>query len=666
MGSFCFKSEESDGLGFRPTATVKPHVRQSGTLRTNTLCTCRGQDVASLRISSRARTLLRISSNSSGRPEEACAPREADEMEGRMEYANMCSLDLWDPVQRSLLSMLNAKDSLEAEFENIPLGLEKPHNSGLSMENLNKNRFKSILPYEETRVVLREFGDCNSNDYINANYIRGYKQEKKYIAAQGPKENTTTDFWRMVWQERITHIVMLTNCEEGKRDKCDEYWPPAGAGMEHGAFIIMGLEVVDRADYEIRTFEINQQGEKRRVVQYHYVTWADHSTPKVTDLVDFWRRVRIDYHVMNEHGSPLLVHCSAGVGRTGTFIALDILMDQALEEGEINVPQVVVELRKDRCNMVQAKDQYQFVYKAVLEAYSGYSSRVLLDGSNIVLPFLSESLYEQVDAELQMLLQMKKLDRKPVYTSARSDENINKNRNIEVLPDENYLVYLTCRVADRNQYINAVYLSSFADWNGWILTQLPLPDTVVDVWRLVQGAGITTIVSLGPEADSPENGCYWPRQMEEQRLFDSFEVSLVSHAEFGEEGHVYDLTLTYEKEPPQKVRLYHLGNWSHDLPCTTPDVLKLAELLAGSEEEQVVPPVLVQCIDGAFRSGLFCALCDVISRVKYDRELDVYTTVRKLHVVRPQSVDTQVQYRYLYEAVEEYIRGEAIYANTCM
>ncbi|XP_070192173.1 receptor-type tyrosine-protein phosphatase mu-like isoform X2 [Littorina saxatilis] len=574
-----------------------------------------------------------------------------------------------DTVQESLLEKLRG-ETIDQEFESLPMGLTKPHDTGAKDENYYKNRFKSILPYDDTRVVLHGDPDPGSSDYINASCVAGLHSSKAYIAAQGPNRNTVRDFWKMVWQEQVTRIVMLTNVKEGKKKKCEQYWPPPGKKVKYGSIDVTGLESHERAHYVMRTFDMMaEDGSIRRVAQYHYTMWPDHGIPTTTGLVDFWRTVRTS-HRQQQQSSPLLVHCSAGVGRTGTFIGLDILMDQLQQQQHIDICQVVNDMRNGRCNMVQAKSQYCILHEAVLEAYTSQDTR--LSGPTFdsvfkhhVDPHHSNS---RIDTECKKLKQMKVLMQKPRQTAAEKEENINKNRYLDILPDDRYLVHLTIPAEKRSDYINAVMMPTFTEQQGSILTQLPLRDTMVDLWRLVAGSHVSLIVSLGSEIVQPEEkSCYWPREENDPLAFGPFIVRLKSRSTLRKHITRYTLSLQYQGQAsPRSVELLHYSDWKGDLPGSVEDLVHLVVTVLSTQSQQGHSPILFQCSDGATKSGLLHAICDVIRRMTSEGNIDAYMSVRHIQIVRPQCLMSKVQYRFIYRAVQEYKKRNDVYANASL
>ncbi|XP_070193878.1 receptor-type tyrosine-protein phosphatase epsilon-like [Littorina saxatilis] len=573
-----------------------------------------------------------------------------------------------DSVQEYLLKKLRGND-IDTEYKNLPVGLLKSHDVGLKKENKDRNRFKSILPYDETRVVLRGPADPGSNDYINGCYIRGHRFPKDYIATQGPKRGTLGDFWKMVWQNKVSHIVMLTNLKENKKRKCEGYWPALGKEWRYGSVDVAGVEEHHKADYVIRIFRVQLGGDKaRRVAQYHYTTWPDHDIPKSTALVDFWKTVNM-VHKSQEKSSPLLVHCSAGIGRTGTFIALDIVMNKLHEQHDFDIFNVVKDMRDDRCHMIQTKSQYCVLHEAILEAYTSRNSRLRLEtfDSAFKHPVDPNDTHDRIDGEFNGLKQMKVLMQKPSHKEAEKQENINKNRFVDVLPDDSQLVPLTVPMDGRNEYINAVFMPTLQRQEGYILTQLPLSDTIVDLWRLVAGHDVSTIVSFGGEMDEVENkNCYWPRQIGQNQTYGPISIRLTSLSTLGQHLLKYSLSVHCQgMTEPREVELLHLSEWRGEIPSSIPDLIRLVHIVLStrSPQDKSVSPVLLQCGNGATKSGMFHALCDVIRRMTSDRVIDVYMVVRKMQVVRPQCVTSQVQYRCIYKALQEYKKNRDIYSN---
>lgn len=252
------------------------------------------------------------------------------------------------------------------EYESFFEGQSAPWDSAKKDENRMKNRYGNIIAYDHSRVRLQMLEGDNSSDYINGNYIDGYHRPNHYIATQGPMQETVYDFWRMVWYENTASIIMVTNLVEVGRVKCCKYWPDDTEIYKDIKVTLIDTELL--AEYVIRTFAVEKRGihEIREIRQFHFTGWPDHGVPyHATGLLGFVRQVKSK---SPPNAGPLVVHCSAGAGRTGCFIVIDIMLDMAEREGVVDIYNCVRELRSRRVNMVQTEEQYVFIHDAILEA----------------------------------------------------------------------------------------------------------------------------------------------------------------------------------------------------------------------------------------------------------------------------------------------------------
>ncbi|XP_003489537.1 tyrosine-protein phosphatase corkscrew isoform X1 [Bombus impatiens] len=310
------------------------------------------------------------------------------------------------------------------EFESLQQ-LECRHlfsrKEGLRSENRAKNRYKNILPFDHTRVRLKDVDpNIPGSDYINANYIRneegdgqasgintcgdGGSFNKCYIATQGCLLNTIQDFWHMVYQENTRVIVMTTKEMERGKNKCARYWPEEGEVTEYGGeWKVRALSRTSTADYTLREFLLhgNRSGftESRRIYHYHFQAWPDHGVPSdpgcvLNFLHDVNARQESIAASLASSGQtascigPILVHCSAGIGRTGTFIVIDMILDQIKRHGldcEIDIQRTIQRVRSQRSGMVQTEAQYKFVYLAVLHYIETVSQRMQAEQKSLHL-----------------------------------------------------------------------------------------------------------------------------------------------------------------------------------------------------------------------------------------------------------------------------------------
>ncbi|XP_014636431.1 PREDICTED: tyrosine-protein phosphatase non-receptor type 9 isoform X2 [Ceratotherium simum simum] len=274
------------------------------------------------------------------------------------------------------------KRGIYEEYEDIrrenPVGT---FHCSMSPGNLEKNRYGDVPCLDQTRVKLTKRSGHTQTDYINASFMDGYKQKNAYIGTQGPLENTYRDFWLMVWEQKVLVIVMTTRFEEGGRRKCGQYWPlEKDSRIRFGFLTVTNLGVENMNHYKKTTLEIHntEERQKRQVTHFQFLSWPDYGVPSsAASLIDFLRAVRNQQRLaVSSMGArskgqcpepPIVVHCSAGIGRTGTFCSLDICLAQLEELGTLNVFQTVSRMRTQRAFSIQTPEQYYFCYKAILE-----------------------------------------------------------------------------------------------------------------------------------------------------------------------------------------------------------------------------------------------------------------------------------------------------------
>ncbi|XP_043822979.1 tyrosine-protein phosphatase non-receptor type 12 isoform X1 [Dromiciops gliroides] len=246
-----------------------------------------------------------------------------------------------------------------------------PTATGEKEENVKKNRYKDILPFDHSRVKLTLKTPSQDSDYINANFIKGVYGPKAYVATQGPLANTVIDFWRMIWEYNVVIIVMACREFEMGRKKCERYWPLYGEdSLTFAPFQISCEAEQARTDYFIRTLLLEFQNESRRLYQFHYVNWPDHDVPSsfdsILDMISLMREYQ-------EHEDvPICIHCSAGCGRTGAICAIDYtwnLLKAGKIPEEFNVFNLIQEMRTQRHSAVQTKEQYELVHRAIAQLF---------------------------------------------------------------------------------------------------------------------------------------------------------------------------------------------------------------------------------------------------------------------------------------------------------
>ncbi|XP_056018914.1 receptor-type tyrosine-protein phosphatase kappa-like isoform X9 [Ostrea edulis] len=571
--------------------------------------------------------------------------------------------DLWDYVKAN---KINEAEGLKREYRLIPVGLTASCEIAKKSENKDKNRYGNIIAYDHSRVVLKPMNGDVHDDYTNANYIEGYKRSKAYIAAQGPTKSTMNDIWRIVWEEKSKTVIMLTNPTETGKKKCEQYWPEASDTKEYAGIKVKLVSVESHPDFSIRTFHIQRDGENRTIKQFHYTTWPDHGVPKFGhSLLLMRQKIRV-YDPLNN--GPPIVHCSAGVGRTGTYIAVDVNLEQAKHEGIIDVHNFVQLMRTQRVNMVQTLEQYIFVYDVLLEAL------ICGDTTIPVVAYpeaLSEMLeYDQsigkskLEEQFEVLNLISSTMEKEDTSAALKPENIFKNRDKNVVPANRCRPYLVTPVEDYNNYINAVFLNGYHRKDAFIVTQMPLPNTAVDFWRMIYDQNSYCIVMLN-EIEETDEMCqqYWTLETCGEK-FGPFIVETTAEIKSDPSITVRDFTITNTLNPqevPRVIRQFHFHRWQDGspVPNTKASLLDLLENVDTWQNQFKNTPVTVHCMDGVERSGVFVAASCLVERIKLDREVDVFQSVKQMRLNRSQLICNMEQYRFCHELALEYLQASS-------
>ncbi|XP_065790222.1 phosphatidylinositol phosphatase PTPRQ isoform X4 [Muntiacus reevesi] len=279
----------------------------------------------------------------------------------------------------------------QEEFSELPKFLQDLSSTDADLPwNRAKNRFPNIKPYNNNRVKLIADASIPGSDYINASYVSGYLCPNEFIATQGPLPGTVGDFWRMVWETRAKTLVMLTQCFEKGRIRCHQYWPEDNKPVTvFGDIVITKLMEDVQIDWTIRDLKIERHGDCMTIRQCNFTAWPEHGVPEnSTPLLHFVKLVRAS---RAHDTTPMIVHCSAGVGRTGVFIALDHLTQHVNDHDFVDIYGLVAELRSERMCMVQNLAQYIFLHQCVLDLLSS-------KGNNQLICFVNYSALQKMDS----------------------------------------------------------------------------------------------------------------------------------------------------------------------------------------------------------------------------------------------------------------------------
>uniref|UniRef100_G1N1L6 protein-tyrosine-phosphatase n=1 Tax=Meleagris gallopavo TaxID=9103 RepID=G1N1L6_MELGA len=360
------------------------------------------------------------------------------------------------------------------------------------------------------------FAGIPGSDYINANYIDGYRKQNAYIATQGALPETFGDFWRMMWEQRGATVVMMTKLEERSRVKCDQYWPSRGTET-YGLIQVTLLDTVELATYCVRTFALYKNGssEKREVRQFQFTAWPDHGVPEhPTPFLAFLRRVKT---CNPPDAGPMVVHCSAGVGRTGCFIVIDAMLERIKHEKTVDIYGHVTLMRAQRNYMVQTEDQYIFIHDALLEAVTCGNTEV--PARNLYAYIQKLTQIETGENVTGMELEFKRLASSKAHTSRFISANLPcnkfKNRLVNIMPYESTRVCLQpIRGVEGSDYINASFVDGYRQQKAYIATQGPLAETTEDFWRMLWEHNSTIVVMLTKLREMGREKChqYWPAE----------------------------------------------------------------------------------------------------------------------------------------------------------
>ncbi|ESP00247.1 hypothetical protein LOTGIDRAFT_141086, partial [Lottia gigantea] len=560
----------------------------------------------------------------------------------------------------------NDRISFSEEFKKIGHASQSATDTeAKSKRNRHKNRFPHLLPYDQTRVILKP-DENSSSDYINASYIRDDKHEVAYIAAQSPfNEQTVIDFWRMIYQENIKTVVMITNIVEDGIVKCTQYWPETDeTQIVVGNFYLELVEVDEYADYIIRTIYLQTSvgGDKYEVVLFDYTTWPEHGVP--LDPIPF---LEMRYKCRDYHGKdpgPILVHCGTGMARTGVFIAVDSLISQYEKKGRISVFNFVKRMRKDRPNMVRTFGQYVFIYGCIFEEFYAGDTMV---GENLKETFHDLSKKNRKTGHSYLKDQFRLLEKftfgppASKCSDALLPANKMKNRYSDIIPhnDDRPILYTPGGIG-RNDYINAVFMDGYRKRNQFIMTQTPLHTTIIDFWKLVYDHDIKTIVML-ENYDSKDDTCakYWPDVKMKQ--FEPFiiEAYTVCQMENITSRDFKIFNLQKPNESPRIVRQFQLNDWHEPnfVPVSKTMILDMIDLVNEWQvsSNQNTSPVLVHCKDGATHSGIYTTLSVACEKMECDKQVDILHTIRHLKKQRVQILCQMEQYRFIYKALWDYI-----------
>ncbi|XP_049826654.1 receptor-type tyrosine-protein phosphatase epsilon-like isoform X1 [Aethina tumida] len=573
-------------------------------------------------------------------------------------YSKPVAVDMFEEYVK--LSLEN--DELLQQHKLFPQGQTKPWEYGALKVNKPKNRYANIVAYDHSRVKLEKIQGDEYSDYINANFIDSYRTKKAYIATQGPKANTVNDFWRMIWQENVKHIVMVANLIEGQKKRVERYWPQINESLEFGTISVKYIYENIYANYREREFKITKNNTVRKVSQLQFTSWPDHGIPLYSQsLTPFVRKM------LNIKSFPIVVHCSAGVGRTGTIILCDIVLRMAESEKMVDILNSLEYIRSCRPNMVDNYEQYKLVHLVVLEHLFGMKTNIPCNDD--ISATVANIIKSQIDKQMKYLDTIEWQDQAMKSIIEDEYENIGilgkgKNRYDDIVPEKSGKIYLSRYPSDdaSSTYINAVYVDGFNHRNRFIATQQPMPNTLNDFWRLVFETETKVIISLNEINLRDPTMCeFWPKK---EQIIEPTEHIKVIHYK----SDVYDIFKIINvhliaNEKKISVDIVQYMNWKSNqlLPDNLHHFLSLMQELNSLLQRSV--PAIVTCHNGATACGLFLAMSFILEKIKMDHECDVCQAVRYVRHNRKQFVRDKKQLIFLYKTAVEYLKNFESYSN---
>ncbi|XP_020811954.1 tyrosine-protein phosphatase 99A isoform X2 [Drosophila serrata] len=513
-------------------------------------------------------------------------------------------------------------------------------------ENKRKNRYLNITAYDHSRVHLHPTpGQKKNLDYINANFIDGYQKGHAFIGTQGPLPDTFDCFWRMIWEQRVAIIVMITNLVERGRRKCDMYWPKDGVET-YGVIQVKLIEEEVMSTYTVRTLQIKHLKLKKKkqcnteklVYQYHYTNWPDHGTPDhPLPVLNF---VKKSSAANPPEAGPIVVHCSAGVGRTGTYIVLDAMLKQIQQKSIVNVFGFLRHIRAQRNFLVQTEEQYIFLHDALVEAIASRETNLLAEQVEEL-----KNCTPYLEQQYKNIIQFQPKDIH--IASAMKQVNSIKNRGA-IFPIEGSRVHLTPKPGeDGSDYINASWLHGFRRLRDFIVTQHPMAHTIKDFWQMVWDHNAQTVVLLS-SLDDINFAQFWPDEATPIES-DHYRVKYLNKINKSDYVSRDFVIQSIQDDYELTVKMLHCPSWPE---MSNPNSIYdfIVDVHERCNDYRNGPIVIVDRYGGA-QACTFCAISSLAIEMEYCSTANIYQYAKLYHNKRPgvwtSSEDIRVIYNIL-------------------
>ncbi|XP_071844247.1 uncharacterized protein [Apostichopus japonicus] len=575
--------------------------------------------------------------------------------------------------------IVNNINKVEHEFGLLE-GVQQKHPWTVAEEEFNrkKNRFRNMYPYDHCRVVLPKLPGDHSSDYYNASFILNARDERAYIASQAPNKASVDDFWRLIWEQNVQTIVMLANLYEATKERCLQYWPKEESETQSFGYIdVTWTKTQHFADYEIRTFSVKRDGTTRDIEQLHFTEWPDKDIPdNGMCLVEFARHCKLIH--FNKQ-TPYLIHCSAGIGRTGTFIGLLSMMDVLQSEEYIDIFAFVNKMRENRVNMIQTKQQYRYLHTCLYEFHLTRDCQI---PARSLSRFKIKENKAAILREFQLLSEMEKSMTTDSHETGRTTdtsgrgsssdshetdwsmarEHAPRDRFGNMVPLERRKVFLiSSSPSNPDNYINASFVKSYEKKDAFITTQSPLPNTIEDFWRMIYDHKCRTVVMLN-QLDGEDKTCvqYWPNRGSLQYgIMTVTCIATEQHSDYVKR--TFDVTLNNSANVISVTHL-QLEDWP---PKGSPQSLirLITDAHKLQEEANVEKPLVVHCINGFGRSGVFVTVQSEIERIRATGLVNIFATVKKLRNEHQHMMKKKMEYKLCFDFLIEFSKRYDNYEN---
>nr|XP_045622651.1 receptor-type tyrosine-protein phosphatase epsilon-like isoform X3 [Procambarus clarkii] len=589
------------------------------------------------------------------------------------EYANVSRRIPSAQVEAYLSRAIHSQDT-DVEFKSVRVYMDKTCHDGQREEHRRKNRYKNNLPYDDTRVRLPPLPDQPHSDYINASYIQGHTKPDAFIASQGPKDfnaDTIGDFWRMIWHTHCPIIIMVANLEENGKVKVAQYWPDEGQPLVKDGIEVKMVSTEVQLDFVIRKMEVRKMDEVREVKQYQYTAWPDHGVPQ-----NPYGLAQMIKHITKEPATgpftvhcryvPVTVHCSAGIGRTGTVLLVLEMLEQLNTSQYIDPHQALLNLRNGRPRLVENIMQYIFGHQLLQEVLSGVkTSYTCGEFPKVVEELRLPQPPSNTSTILQQFQKLKAMPKDLSFKFASDPKCSHLNRDADILPADSRMVFLQSLGGGlETQYVNVARVNGMDRKDAYMIGEHPQSHTVRDLWRLVYERRVPvwtllhTLPPLHPDFPDVVPGVE-PQTVGKMVIKQTGSQVFQNFTE-------YYVEITVPKSHSSachKCVLLLMNGWPHsDLLPASPEplltVLERVEAISQSKSSS-----LFTCKDGVTGCGVMMALLQLVARMKLVQEVDVYRSVLSVIYDRPQFITSVEQYDFLHTAAVCYLNAFNVYGN---